>query len=68
MPCQRVKVQELEQEIRRQLGSSVSEVRYSMDKELQSIFGEHPEVQTLKAHSLGFVADSNLTDLVKAVL
>ncbi|MEP3655532.1 MAG: NAD-dependent epimerase/dehydratase family protein [Litorimonas sp.] len=68
MPCQCVNVQELEQEIRRQLGSSPSEVRYSMDKELQSIFGEHPEVRTLKAQSMGFEADSSLKDLVKAGL
>ena len=68
MPCQRVKVQELEQEIRRQLGSSPSRVQYSIDKELQSIFGEHPEVQTLKAQRMGFVADTNLKNLVKAVL
>lgn len=68
MPCLRVKMQELEQEIRRQLGSSSSKVHYSIDKELQSIFGKHPEVQTLKAQSMGFVADTNLENLVKAVL
>jgi len=51
-----------------QLGSSSSKVHYSIDKELQSIFGKHPEVQTLKAQSMGFVADTNLENLVKAVL
>ena len=68
MPCLRVTLQDLEQEIRQQLGSSSSKVCYSVDKKLQSIFAEHPDVQTLKAQRMGFAADANLKDLVKAVL
>jgi nucleoside-diphosphate-sugar epimerase len=63
-----VKMKDLEQEIRRQLGTSSSIISYSPDEALQSIFGAHPDVMTPKAQKLGFVADSDLEDLVKSVL
>ena len=66
-PTQRVNILELEEEIRRQLGSS-SIVRHSPDEKLQSIFGEHPEIETPQARSLGFVKDTDLAALVKAAL
>ncbi|MEP3891920.1 MAG: NAD-dependent epimerase/dehydratase family protein [Hellea sp.] len=68
LPTLRVNLQELEQEIRRQLGSSASNVSYAVDTALQAMFGTHPEVQTLKAVNLGFVKDTNLKDLVRATL
>lgn len=67
-PCLRVKMYNLEQEIRRQLGKPSSIIRYSPDEKLQSIFGEHPEVKTPKARNLGFIEDADLAALVKAAL
>lgn len=68
VPCQRVKMHDLEQEIRRQLGMPSSIIRYSQDEKLQSIFGEHPDVETPKARSLGFIEEADLAALVKAAL
>ena len=67
-PTQRVNILDLEEEIRRQLGSSSSIVRHSPDEKLQSIFGVHPEIETPQARSLGFVKDTDLAALVKAAL
>ena len=67
-PCQRVKMYDLEQEIRRQLGKPSSIIRYAQDEKLQSIFGEHPEVKTPQARILGFIEDADLAALVKAAL
>ena len=66
-PALQINILELEQEIRRQLGSS-STIRYSQYEKLQSIFGEHPEVKTPKARNLGFIEDADLVALVKAAL
>lgn len=66
-PALQVNIVELEQEIRRQLGST-SIVNYSRDDSLQSLFGEHPEVKTPLAQSLGFIKDVDLAHLVRSAL
>lgn len=68
LPTQRIKIGELEQEIRRQLGASPSIIHYEKDEIIQSVFGEHPEVATPKAQSMGCLADESIEALVKAAL
>lgn len=68
LPSLRVKMIDLEIEIRRQLSATGAIIKYSPDKNLQSIFGEHPEILTPKSESLGFAGDLNLEALVKSAL
>lgn len=65
LPTLRVKMVELEIEIRRQIGTTNSMITYSPDKQLQSVFGEHPEVKSLVSNDLGFIGDIDLSTLVK---
>jgi len=68
IPTQQVKMHALEQEIRKQLEQRPSDIRYAMDDKLQSIFGEHPDVKTPKAQTMGFVGDKDLEHLVRVTL
>ena len=63
-----VKMVDLEQEIRRQVGTASSSISYAPDEAIQSIFGAHPSVTTPTAHKLGFFSDNNLEVLVKSAI
>ena len=64
-PTLNVKMIDLENEIRRQFGSTESQITYEPDHGIQSIFGEHPDVLTPKACGLGYLSDNTLETLVK---
>lgn len=68
IPTLRVKVKDLEDEIRRQIGPSSSCITYDCDAAIQSIFGEHPDIKTPTADRFGFIGDKTLKDLVKTAL